>query len=361
MVIENEFVARFFSNDSSHLHPENTLSSFIVEFDTPLDLGDDQWEVGVCQMYLNPLAVMNITKKTMRDVVTLNDSRDTRIVDIDDFAKWLIEHSLYPQEYKREYFYKYLDKTIEFVNYTWDYHFASENWDSVKDMEKKAIFDFNLKALLKEGETLNDFKIPHLNEQKLETVEIKIPTGRGDLRMLNIFNLCVKSIVRHTRYNKFEMRSHAKIFFEQLGKGFDSQKQLNKARHHHFKSTNLLVHRFIEKLVDAIQTARTEYLEPNETEPIRKESQFLMLYTDIIKHQIVGPSLARILYMIPFDGTAPMPSFTDERVRDVQYARLERTKFKSITFEFRNEHGEFLPFVGGYSPNHVALHFRKIL
>lgn len=357
-------MARFFSTDSSDLHPENKLSEFTVEFDHPIDLGDDNWEVGVSQLYLTPARDQNIGSTLVLDQVNLFDNKQKKMLNIDSmeqFASFIVDHSTNPELYVRDYFFRYLNPRMVYTGRTFAFFFNSDAIPSVVPEDRVLNFTYDLTDLLEEGEKFEDFAIKHLKTGFTSKAIIQIPTSRGELYMINILNMAVKYVLLHLRHDRPEVRGHAKHFHDVLGTVFNNDtKRMNSERRAQLRSTDVLLRRFINRFVSAVEKARDDILKDRVTHTM-KETHFLMLYCDIIQLQIVGSSLAKVVYMIPYQTNTIHVSFLDERVRDVQYARLEKTKFKSITFSLRNEHGELINFVSGISNNFIALHFRKII
>jgi hypothetical protein len=80
----------------------------------------------------------------------------------------------------------------------------------------------------------------------------------------------------------------------------------------------------------------------------------MYIYTDIIKRQYVGDSMAPLLRMLPYqkDSAIIHKNFTNP-----MYMDLFADSFDQIHIYIRNEHGESIPFTLG--PFTATLHFRR--
>lgn len=368
IIAEDEFVARFFSNDSIDKF-DNTLSKFTVEFDQPLNFGGGDYEVGLSQLFLNPCSHQEPVKN--RDIITFNDKHGGEITktkhrryDFDEFLKQLLHHSASPEIYTRDYFHEYLDKNIFFDSNALDHHFAKDSTGLTAEEQEKefVIVSAPLSMILKPGEKVEDF-MPHHSVKSKENIEkqamvsIFFPTMLKTYTMKQIL-LCV------LKYGVLNFRDfmgvdktidgHARMFFSAFS-AYNSQEAGNKYRREHLHIANKLAHRLVQKFVDTIQ------LELAQMDVVQmRQNKFLFIYCDVIKPQIVGSKTTRLLYAMPYTSRQQL-MFHNQQIVDVQYAKVEKAKIKDISFYFLNENGEQIDFAPSQRANFVVLKFRRVV
>lgn len=451
MVYENEFVARFYSNDSIDKF-SNSLSAFTTEFDTPIDFGDEEFEIGVCQMFLNPCLSSNIIKKASRDFITMQwidppappapppseshttggdkqrstgkgsarggggrgrtardadvpspledasaeshikkkDAPDSSVdvdadeekkknakkrrkngleppgvneYDVEEFARFTLHHSLDPSMYTPDYFHKYLDEGLFYDPIVLDTFFASDNLIVTEDERSRYLtVTVDIEILLEKDEKLEAFLMEHQTTSEVDKkkyADMHLFVFTKTQTMNQILNRMLKYLIFALRdvtvspLPSAAIDLHARHFFNNNTRRLSFEK-FNEARRKHLESTNILVTRFIKKFVQMIR-------EEQKKMKVDKvlERRFLHLYCDAIQPQITGAKMTRLLFTMPFDGSHSV-EFTHERLEQIQYAKLEKSKLKNISFLFLDEFGERIPFASSYHANHIAIKFRRI-
>lgn len=160
MDIPDEFILRVLSSDCLDTCPQNTLSSFTIEFPSVLDLTRHEWYVGVCQLFINPSLNSEHTKRD-KDFIVLNQSNES-ISSLADLVDYFVQHSFAPEIYDESYFHKYLDRNFMFDPETLnkqmpkDYHPADSSVQT------------NLKVTLNVSDIIRD---THIDESSKSTVE----------------------------------------------------------------------------------------------------------------------------------------------------------------------------------------------
>lgn len=91
----------------------------------------------------------------------------------------------------------------------------------------------------------------------------------------------------------------------------------------------------------------------------------IMVYTDIVEHGVLGDTKAPILRCFPFISRLRNEAITTlqymryQTFSNLQFKRLMKNNFHSITIEIRDNTGQLVPFVAvGYT--RVTLMFRKV-
>ena len=104
-------------------------------------------------------------------------------------------------------------------------------------------------------------------------------------------------------------------------------------------------------IVDASKWTKADY--PVDIQKLHS----VMIYTDIIEHQIIGDTLAPLLRVVPiitkyrggsiFELNMVQPSLLRHTFTSpLQFKRLEKKSFHSISIDLYGENGEKIPFVG---------------
>ena len=85
----------------------------------------------------------------------------------------------------------------------------------------------------------------------------------------------------------------------------------------------------------------------------------VMVYTDIVEHNIVGDTKAPLLRSFPFSHKSSSSSMSCTTFDQLQFRQLSRHNFHSIRIELRMPTGELVPFKA-FGSTRVVLIFRKL-
>lgn len=358
---QDSFIARFSSSDSIDVYPENTLSSFTCQFDHVLDLGNEDWECGVTQLHLNPITSYEYTGRPNQDHITLPMTGiGKNFQDFQQFIDHIVDHSSNPENYTRAYFFRYLDKTVSFSqNVLKLFSPFDVDYYQVKTTDPAIFCTVNLqKTLLKDDEKLEDFGAYHKKKsvgEDYKNINLYIPVAENGLNMRQILQICIRILLHQLRYSQKETPEHARMFMDSISI-YETLQEMNKLRRIHLDKTNLLIQRFIEKFVKCVQVAVKKT-----NRQLIKPRKLILIYTDIIKPQIFGPSKSRLLHVMGVHSVGPTPEFIEERIQNIQYCRVDKTRLKNISFKFLDEYGEPSAFIGSYNSNIITLHFRRVM
>lgn len=355
--VPKEFICRFFSNDSSEKY-DNTMSSFTTELETSIDLGSVEYEVGVCQLALNPCLKSEHIKRDTRDVIQLN--YEAKNLTLEDFVKHMMSHVISPEMYDSAYFSNYMDKNFFFDEISLGKHFDHDNYtvDVEKDGPTAIKVNVDMSLLLKAGEKFGDFFPHHLEKtEELKTLNLYAFT-RTPLRMLQILNTLVRYVLFHLRKTgkngDSSIALHNTMFFGAISlyQHFDEMQQYRRL---HLNRINEFCHRFVAYFTNLVQLE----IKKMKIETIPRTERFIFIYCDLIHSQWVGPTKSRLLHVMPL-GIQRTADFFDQTVQNIQFSKVEKTSFKSVSFLLLNEYGEKLDFTPSYVSNFIALKFQRV-
>jgi hypothetical protein len=162
--METQFNATFFSNDSFDLFPKNTQSEFTVSLEKELTLEGD-WEVGISELCLNPSGNSEFIKIDSRDVVSFAPKLQNPKLfsNLDEFVNYVLNLSVDPFLYTKNYFYAYTNEDILFDELSLKKYFPG---DFLSALPLQGIgYNFQVSELFKIDETLNNFVPKHYFNQ----------------------------------------------------------------------------------------------------------------------------------------------------------------------------------------------------
>lgn len=373
MEIDYDFTARFFSNDSLEVYPNNTLSEFSCELNQEIVLSQSyKWEAGLAQIDLNPCGTMTSLQRVSKDLISVykktsgdspslpetaghEDSSDnTKFTDMQSFVNWIMLHSLTPQLYTREYFSKYNDPSVDYSQETLTKFFQVDFIQTVTS-KQYVVLNIPIANLLSDKVGKDIIPMDYKALPKASHLSIRFPVDQGALTMKMIVQCCIRSLLRNFSNGYLGSSENARMFFYAIN-AYKDVEEMNKFRRKHHKHGIILVHKFVSKFVDAVQAYRMK-LDDEEKELL--DARFLFLYTDILRLNICGSIATRLLHVTAYDATFREDYFHEKPMR-IDYFPIEKTRFKNVSFLLNNEHGNNLSFASSFSPSHIALHFRRV-
>lgn len=373
MEIDYDFTARFFSNDSLEIYPNNTLSEFSSELNQEVVLSPAyKWEAGLAQIDLNPCGTMTSMQRVSKDLIsvykkTSGDSpsiadgsgqetshENKKFTVMQDFVDWIMQHSLTPHLYTSEYFSKYNDQSVDYSPETLTKFFQID-FIPIITAKQFVVLTIPITDLLSKQIDGDNIPMDYRAMPKTTHVTIRFPVDQGALTMKMVIQSCIRSLLQSFSSGFVGSSENARLFFYAIG-AYDDIAEMNKFRRKHHKHGSLLVHKFVSKFMNAVQIYRSKL---EDVTPLR-DSRFLFLYSDISRLNICGSIASRLLYVAPYDATFREDYFHERPIR-IEYFPVEKTRFKNISFLINNEHGLNLKFASSFSPSHIALHFRRVI
>ena len=80
----------------------------------------------------------------------------------------------------------------------------------------------------------------------------------------------------------------------------------------------------------------------------------MFIYTDLIKHRMIGDKLFQCIKMLVSDGDEQLIEY-----KNPEYYPLQRLNFNSISISMLNDQGEKINFHPSSAPTMITLHFKK--
>lgn len=385
------FIIRSFSNDCFETtHPENTLSSWTTDLPSEIDLKNERWVCGVKQIFLNPIATTNYVKTSVNDHIVL-EAQVLPYTSFETFIKHIFEQALDLDLYDYVYYMPYLSKKM-----SWDFFVLNSSRyrpDVIKTekiiKEKSVCVSLRPKDLFSSieiAEMINNGHHDYLRLNSKETsaehgplpFESYLPTNLGSLTLLQILHLMIRDFLYIYRLSKTSNKEYLESFkktwelknphalpeagenggaVEEENNGVNSarSRKMLKAFRYHKQMGNHLVHNMVERFIE--QSMKERAL--NGSNSIELD-QHVFVYTDLIQPQIVGSITSRLLTTISYPGVYRRDAFHHENFTNVEFAPLEKARFKSISIALKNEWGEPIDFIPSRSPNCVAIVFKRI-
>lgn len=351
MSYPNEFCVKLFSKDSSNKF-DNTLSNFTVQLEQklPLEPGVD-YECGLVEILLNSAESSDFIEENSRDYINFS-VKETQTLTIRQFSTYVLNHAVFPHLYfSKSYFNKYLNREFFYDPISLRNHFGSD--DVILEGEELqaqnfVTIKFNFETLLKNGETIDDFMAVHKRasgKSSFPIVTMKFPIKKA-LTMKQVLFKTIEVLITQMRHGLPGISNHVEDFLN--NSRLDSWTLKDKIDHMREHLAKITV--FTDNIVEA-----KEVHEIKET----PKSRLLMVYTDIIRPQIIGEISSRLLYLMAYDASK-QSHFHLERVKNVEYARVEPNEISKITINLRNELGASIDFIPTVHSTYVNLKFRKV-
>lgn len=375
MIATGSFTVRSFSNDCiDSTHPENTLSAWTTDLPHEIDFKNEQWVVGVKQVFLGPIATTNFVKTAINDLIVL-EARAEPFLSLESLIKYIFSQSLDMDLYDVTYFVSYISKRL-----SWDFYMLNSPryrqdyiaLDKVT-LESRCGIALNPKDLFSQIEISDMIDKGVHDNLKLTTdgapasadkrlFQCYLPTNVGSLTLLQILHALIRSFIYIYRGSTYTNKDYLDQFEAAWAKKRNlrvdeivSRAEVLKDFRYHKKMGNTLVYnlvdRFVEKVVQERKLHSSESIELD---------QHVFIYADLIRPQIVGSMTSRLLTMLPYPGVYRRDVFHHENFTNVEFSPLERGKIKSISLALKNEWGEGIDFVPSRTPNCITLIFKRL-
>jgi hypothetical protein len=90
---------------------------------------------------------------------------------------------------------------------------------------------------------------------------------------------------------------------------------------------------------------------------VKRKIYSLYIYSDAIQAQLIGDTHAKILRVVPVHSDRAQDVTIAQRFNNIQYCKTSKTRFDTIEIDIRDDTGRPVPFVDGRVT--AILHFRK--
>lgn len=87
-----------------------------------------------------------------------------------------------------------------------------------------------------------------------------------------------------------------------------------------------------------------------------EDSDYLLIYSDIIEERIVGNNLSKVLFLTTRNKNAAMEQLD---IKNVHYIPVIKKNINEVSFYITDEEGNQIVFEDGKTPTSITLHFKK--
>ena len=89
-------------------------------------------------------------------------------------------------------------------------------------------------------------------------------------------------------------------------------------------------------------------------------SNYLCIYSDIIKPRIIGDQVSRVMYIHPIQSNNNINEWNVINIKNVEYYPLEKSNISEIDILLADETGEQIDFNNSSFSTMISLHFKKL-
>lgn len=357
-MLEDSFYMRLFSSDCHDVY-DNTLSSFTVDMEHPLEFGENLYEVGIKSLILPP------TSESMRrlfvDGIFMPSDKSIEFTSIQEFVSHLMTYVSNPGHYTPYYFAPFLDKGIVYDNYLLASRFASD-YEKIPSGENlnTITLSFKLDQLFGVDEAKRFVNPKHFarasrTEMNVKVFKIKLPIPHlYPYSFRTILVAIIKKILFLFRGTDDYALYH-RSFLSNLAV-YDEYMEMMQHLHKHKANSNEVIHKFIEAFADAVEF----YLNTHDYVEKVQYNRHIMLYTDLIQPTFVSGVRTRLMHMLFIENPAS-DMFVQVSYDSPMYFVVEKKSIESITFQLRGIQGDYIDFLPSHHATHLTLHFRRIV
>lgn len=317
----DNFYITLFSNSSQNLFEKNSTSKFTVRLPKPIYVKENEaWEVGLVDCY-HPVIIGTIEEgfDDEQDVIifptTTRKEFDWKVV-----MYTILHLSKRPELYTKRYFHEFLSiKNLK--EFDVSPHLSKyKTTPDPKSANLIKVTPFNISPQYREA--TQNIDIIYLETNKKYTLRQVL------WLILNYY---------HQIYLKAEKGDTA--IFERLGILKEEDKTIAE-----------ILQLYALSIINFIRSYITNLWE--------NTSNYLLLYTDIIKPNIVGEGFSKLLYCTMRRKEAVEDMI---EVKNVKYYQLDKKFIEEISFYFADENSRQIVFENGFLPTCIILHFRRTM
>lgn len=319
--MEQNFYVTIFSNSNMDLYPKNSKSKFTCRLPKVLKF-DSDYEVGICECTFSP--IIGVTDKADVDLdlilIPKEKIEDITSAKLDGMIETILNNAKHPSFYTRAYFREFL------------------NQENYKDFESNP--------------ELSKYKVTANSEA--EPVLFKVYSYakeyRGDDETIKHIRFESERAYTCKQLLWIIMNTYYKIYLEaQNDPGIMKRYNIT----FFGKSMSELLYyaalTFVNRLRSYVSNFQNAYTE---------ESDYLLIYTNIIRERIVSDSLSKVLFI----SNRPKNTLTEQiEVRNIQYFPLCLQEIDEISIILCDEQASLLILESSSTPTCLTLHFRKMV
>lgn len=317
--MKDEFFVTLFSNSNPDIYTNNSKSKFTSKLPISLDFNANQnFSVGLVDCTFPRILGTLANASDEIDLITLPESisRKKGLDKLEFLANIVLENAKKPSIYHKNYFKDFL------------------NLENLKSFENNPFINRH-KVVQGEGKQLL-FKVFNFNDSLFRAAEayyhVIFEVDRAyTLNQIvwiicNTYNTIIKTARKaptiFAKYGINENISNAEILYT-------------------------AAFTFINELLTQVLGKYSIIFE---------DSNYLLIYTDIIEERIVGDSLSKVLYLTNRDKNANIEQLD---VKNIQYIPVIKQSINEISIFIADEQGQQIVFESDKTPTCLTLHFRK--
>lgn len=329
------------------------MSSFTVDMENPLKLEGD-FEVAVKEIFLCPIS----NPKTMlKDSIILPNGKKFIFKTIKEFVDRLLDYAWNKDIYQKSYFAKYLDPNIQFSSEILDTYFSEDKLQVQPRVAFVIDGKIDMKKLFLPEELLQmETPLHHLKEMRtpIDSMDFnfRLPVYEGEPPALRtIFNYMIRRILYMLRMAETNSEYH--IGFTSAVQHYASFDEMEKVLTKHRKQINLIVQRFIQRFVAAVQDRLQKDKIGNQ-----QLADSVFVYSDLIQPTYISGLKTRLLHVLFHSGKFLEPVHVS--YDNPLFFSVDKKILNSISFSLRDDQGEEIAFLPSTRSTHITLAFRKV-
>lgn len=366
----DEFDVYLFSNTSSEIYTSNTLTRFTSLLPTPIYLGENhRYKVALTELILPPAYQSSLASK---DCLVIHDWRLSRLHKQPTFHNFLdvilrvsgVDVSIYD----REYFARYLDKSLCFNGLS--LHTSALSVDAYPLNVVGEVIHFPLEIVNRIDPSVPamsilppvNFNVEHLKVFSLFLNNSFVPLFKSHAYKLSqILYQCIHAILDNTRLEGLSKDVNmSNIAVDSI---IDSYKdhngtidfhQIQQALDNHIKQSNRMIHSFIDHFVEEVLSIRDDILKERKQQTEQAKSEFLVAYSDICAESFIGNIRARVLNL--YKHKSGNFSFRDTNPK---FVKVDKTIVRDISLILADENGIGIDLMPSSTPTFACLRFKK--
>lgn len=318
--MKDEFFVTLFSNSSAEIYPKNSKSKFTCKLPVSLDFHTNQnYSVGLVDCVFPRIIGTVANSGDEIDVVCFPEiiSRgDVYEKKLEFLVNIVLENAKKPSIYNKNYFKDFL------------------NIENLKSFENNPAINRHKVEI--ESKAQHYFKVYKFQEDMFRDGEAYLPVIFEKKRNYTL-NQIIWIICNTYNYITKVGRKTPDLFVKY---GINEK------------------HSTSEILYTAVFTFINEFL----TQTANKygfefeDSDYLLIYTDIIEERIIGDNLSKVLYLTNRDKNTNIEQLD---VKNIQYIPVIKQNLDEISVFIADEQGQQIVFVSDTTPTCLTLHFRK--
>lgn len=356
--MDDEFLVHLFSN--SDVYGSNTLSSFTNTLQTPINLGENHgYRVSCCEILFPSMHITDDVAAS-KDCIVFKPLNYTKLnggaLSFDDFIELTLRfYAADCRIYNKEYFYQYLNESIDFHPLTLPLTSMRQDQTTILDENTKLSFPLEIDKLVLPDETKSDFYPQGDFDNSFFTKSyVSLGTNQG-YKLRQILYACLAKILEKFRL-EYKTDKESKPIYDTLSKNYSNKRLFGEVlqKSNHF--SNILLRRFIRKFVTSVENAKTKIFNENNfvDAPLTPGDMFV-IYCDLVDESYFANGKSRVLSVFPTN----VNNFLAYKSHVHDFVPITKSLISSISIKVTDNFGNTPPFRDGFNSTYIALKFKK--